>query len=126
MRKVNLLMLANYYAPVSRHEYLSKAHSIFAYIIKMLQSDPNHHYSRILALLMQNSGVFEYLTHLPVQPTFGPVKSYKRQPPQTRFTAFKNLSIAIYKASQNFSLKKELHWVARRSSKLARVIGFHP
>ena len=126
IRKVNLLMLADYYAPESNNNFRSKAQAIHDYIIDKLSTDPNRHYTRILAILMQNYGVYEHFTASAEKPEFEKVKIYNDYARHTRITALRNLSSELFKALFHLSFKKELRWLARRSEKLARIIGYHP
>jgi hypothetical protein len=126
LRKVNLLMLADYYAPESHEKYRSRAQAIHEYIIDKLNVDPNRHYTRILAILMQNCGAYEYFMGLAEKPQFDDVKTYADHRKHTKLTAFRKLSAALFEALARSSIKKELFWLARRSGKLARILGYHP
>jgi hypothetical protein len=126
IRKVNLLMLAEYYSPEDNQSFRAKAQAIHDYVIEKLKSDPNSHYTRILAILMQNCGAYEYFMTLTEKPKFEKVKIYNDPDRDTRITAFRNLASETFKALYRLSPKKELLWLARRSGKLARILGYHP
>ncbi len=126
IRKVNLLMLADYYAPEGNEIFRTRAKAIHDYIIDKLNSDRNKHYTRILAILMQNCGVYEYFMALAEKPKFEKVKPYADHEKHTRITALRILSSTLFKALFRLSIKEELLWLARRSGKLARFLRYHP
>ncbi len=124
LRKVNLLILAEYYSSRKNSAYREKAIQIQNDIIKRLQADPNSHYTRILALLMQNCGVFEYIESLDQEPDF-PTTDANYPPLKTNSSlqAVINVSSALMEALTNFSPKAEIDWLARRSALVSRILG---
>ena len=126
LRKVNLLVFADYYAPERNPAYLSKAESLYEDIINRLEADPHHYYTRIQAILMQNIGVFEYFNCLPKKNRFESIRDYAAPTKHSPLRSAKNLLITLGKAILQFSWRQELQWLARRSSGLARILRYQP
>ncbi|EWH11136.1 hypothetical protein DS2_04745 [Catenovulum agarivorans DS-2] len=125
MRKANIFALAAYYAPESdmANKFWHKALYFYQYVADTLSQDDNQEYTRILVLLMQNHGVIEYFSlHKPEQ-KFAAVRSYKQ--PNWHKTSTKIVRLLKLSVTRlvKISVKRELNWLAKRSAKVAKLLG---
>jgi len=123
IRKANLFYWGWYFAEQTEPKFLEQATSFFQYIEETLSASKEKHYTRILAILMQNAGVREKLLNLPLNASRSavPWKS-----PQYSIKATSNNplpAVAIYMKDmcqllKKFSLKREIQWLKIRFGKL--------
>ena len=126
LRKVNILIFANYYSPDSSSIYSRKLEEIYSYITTNLKNEKTRTYTRILAILMQNHGAIEFFKTQAKSAQFGPVRTYAPLKNQNLPRVLWNINMAFIKAIRHFSLKKELRWLGRRSQTFARLIRYTP
>jgi hypothetical protein len=122
IRKVNILLFANYYSPNTSSAYTEKARTLYNYITENLSSEKNRTYTRILAILMQNHGALTFFDNVEKKVKFMAVNSYPPLKEHNQFSAAVNLISAIAKATKNFSPKRELLWLTHRSDTIAKLI----
>lgn len=114
IRKANLFSFMYYFAEVERPEFLEKAQTFYTYVAQRLQNSPEAHYTRLLALLMQNDGVQQKFVNKPrsaiafVRYDFGQPPAYK--PLNILQTYLKD----IFKVFCRLSIKRELAWLKLR------------
>ena len=126
LRKVNILLFADYYSPVPSPAYRTKAEEIYSYIADTLPAEDSRCYTRILAILMQNHGAMAYFGNLRKRTPFQAAKSYPPAKDATWFSATRNITGALLSAVKAFSPKQELLWLARRSNIVNRLLGLKP
>ncbi|WP_414828056.1 hypothetical protein [Alteromonas sp. H39] len=116
LRKVNVLLLANYYANRQFPEMEEKAKNILAFISEKLTTSKERHYCRIRALLMQNTGVTAYYRMADDATTYNAISSAWK-PVSSRSSV---LSTAVKRLS-SFSLAKEKAWLKPRLNRTAKT-----
>jgi hypothetical protein len=126
LRKVNILLSADYYSSGKKPAYSKKADQLYSYITATLPHDKTRTYTRILAILMQNHGAKNYFDRLHVKPDFEEIKSYYPVKNHGLFQATWNVSSALVTAILNISLKNELLWLSHRSGLIAKLIRKRP
>jgi len=126
IRKVNVLLMADYYAPANKTGYLNKAKEIYQYITDNLSTETTRTYTRILAILMQNHGAVTYYERLDTKPDFIDVGHYKSPDKATGPKSLWNITLALLNVIRHFSIKKEIVWLARHSGKVARLFRYQP
>lgn len=121
IRKANVLYGAYYFSEkneINASKYKDKADEFYFYVYECLKAEDTRTYTRLLAILMQNSGF----------------KSFVQNNNPENSTAFQKTEIvnassslklvkAFVKTLRSTSLKKELAWLCLRSSKAEQVIG---
>jgi len=123
IRKANVLYGAYYFSgtnKINKNKYKNKADEFYQYVYNSLKSEETRTYTRILAILMQNSGFksfVEYNTSKAV--TLTQTTGIVKQPSSTKLEFVKILAKTI----RGTSLKKELTWLCLRSSKAEQLIG---
>jgi len=122
IRKVNILLFANYYSPSTSSAYSEKARKLYNYITENLSTEKTRTYTRILAILMQSHGAITFFENLDKNTTFNEVKNYPPLKKKNQFITAINLFTAIAKATKNISLKRELLWLAHRSGTIAKLV----
>lgn len=114
IRKSMLMFIASEYDPTLSEAYLDKANEWLDSITRSLKDSNESHYSRILAILLQNYG-----------PHLVKIKSYhlgnanRRQieygkPDLTFFIACKRILSRLIKSIYSFRLSREIHWLKLR------------
>jgi len=121
LRKVNILLFADYYSPDSTSAYTEKASQLYHYITNALPSEKTRTYTRILAILMQNHGIKNYFEKLATKPAFEEIKSYSPLKSHGLFQQACNTTSAIVSALWKLSPKNELLWLSHRSELVARL-----
>ena len=122
IRKVNILLFAQYYSPSGASAYSAKARELYGYIVENLSQEKTRSYTRILAILMQNHGAIAYFDKLDQKPDFKPIQDYHPLRKNTSFVVIKNALLAIISAIKTFSLRRELLWLSHRSSTIAKFL----
>jgi hypothetical protein len=122
IRKVNILLAANYYSPGSSLDYSGKAGKLYSFITDRLSSEKTRTYARILAILMQNHVSRNSLDTIDKELKFGAIKKYAPLKKHNLFIAARNVFTAIAQTIMNFSLKRELLWLSHRSGTIAKLI----
>jgi len=127
LRKACLLFYASGYAPNSilRKRFESRASGLFSYVSETLTQSSTRHFSRILAILMQNHGVAGYFQQSreacdeipPPSESEQVFESAYRTRAQIIFRAF----IDFLNHLKNFSLRNELKWLSYRQRRVAGI-----
>lgn len=126
IRKVNILLFANYYSPDSTSAYSSKAAELYKYISDSLSSEKTRTYTRILAILMQNHGAVAYFENIDSSARFEAIKKYQPLKKHGPLNAILNISATFLTALKHFSPRQELLWLSRRSHAIAKLLGSRP
>lgn len=124
IRKAAILCYASNYAQdqAQREMLLNRATFFYRYVVETLQRSPTRHYSRILAILMQNHGVYGYFTRpstawTPVASATPPSPS----PYRSRGVILRNALRAVLASMMRFSLRRELGWLRHRHAGCAKL-----
>ena len=126
IRKVNVLLMADYYSPGNQKNYVQKANEIYEYITSTLSKEKTRTYTRILAILMQNHGAVTFFKGLDSKPVFKEIANYTIPRSHTLLNSLLNIGITLLSAIKQFSLKREITWLAQRSEKIARLFKYQP
>jgi len=123
IRKANVLYGAYYFSEkndINTNQYKNKADEFYQYVYNSLKTEETRTYTRILAILMQNSGFKSFVEHNTSKAvTTIPATGISKQPSSAKFEFVK----ALAKTLRDTSLKKELTWLCLRSSKAEQLIG---
>jgi hypothetical protein len=123
IRKANVLYGAYYFSEnnkISATKYKNKADEFYQYVYDSLKAEETRTYTRILAILMQNSGFKSFVEHnIPrATTTFQATEIIESlSSPKQEFLK------TFAKTLRSTSLKKELTWLCFRSSKAEQLIG---
>jgi len=120
LRKVGIFYMANYYSPQENQCFIDKAKYFYQHIVNTLQNDKNTHYTRILALLMQNIGFVNFFKNSTRQNTFKGRESHDKPVQNNKWLRIIGL---LFKELSRLSLKRELKWLSLRSAKVAKLVG---
>ncbi|PCJ34020.1 MAG: hypothetical protein COA99_15065 [Moraxellaceae bacterium] len=118
IRKANILFYVSSICPSSeRAKYLERAEYFYNSTVTQLQQSNTRHFSRILAILMQNHGPISYYNNKqnPIQIPENFAKNLPL-PYINRQQLIKNTLFELGKKLLSFSLKAELSWLQHRSS----------
>jgi len=126
IRKVNILLFAQYYTPNISSAYSEKARNLYSYMTNNLSNEKTRTYTRILTILMQNHGLITFFDNLDKDVKFKAIKNYKPLKKHNIFQAIWNMITALVNAIKNFSLKQELLWLARHSDTIAKLVRVKP
>ncbi|WP_246223202.1 polysaccharide deacetylase family protein [Alteromonas profundi] len=115
LRKVNVLLMANYYANKQYPEMENKAFDLYHALIDKLTHSSEKHYARILALILQNCGVVEFYQHSLSNTNYAPIR------PTWKPAAYQGNRVlyavtAVARRFVNFSFKRERQWLSHRLS----------
>ena len=116
IRKANILYMAFYFEDDEnrRKLYKEKADFFYDYVVKTLEHEPSRTTTRILAILMQNDGVKEF-----VQQNKSKAPGYKLVAEKPiKASKAKQFLLNIINTLAHTSVKKELFWLRTLSSKL--------
>lgn len=122
IRKVNVLLFADYYSPNNSSVYSVKSSEIYKYIVDNLSSDKTRTYTRILAILMQNNGALTFFNNLNKDSHFESIRKYAPLKKHNQLKTIWNISTVFITAIKHFSLKQELLWLSHRSATLAKLL----
>ncbi|MBU2869101.1 glycoside hydrolase family 127 protein [Colwellia sp. E2M01] len=125
LRKVGIFYMANYYLPASNVSnkstlFLEKATYFKQHIVQKLQSDANNDYTRVLVLLMQNSGFADYYQQAVSKNKFENIKEYAKPAKVNKYLKVASL---LCKELSRLSIKNEIKWLSLRSAKVAKLLG---
>ena len=126
LRKVNVLLFANYYAADHLSPYSTKMEEIYSYITAALKNEKTRTYTRVLAILMQNHGAVTFFNNHEGATQFESVRKYRPARKHNQFWALWNITSSLVKAMRNLSFKKELRWLVRRSEAIAQLLNYKP
>lgn len=122
LRKVNVLYLASYFDADNSKEFIAKAELLYREICASLLADESRHNTRVMAILMQNQGVREWVKQAqrPELPALG---SYSEPSHHAWHNKLKHLSKGLAKALLGMSFHRELNQLRRRFPQLQQYIG---
>ena len=126
LRKVNILLLADYYSSGKKTVYAEKSNQLYSYITGTLPHDNTRTSTRILAILMQNHGAKNYFDRPHMKPDFEERRSYPPVKNHGLYQAARNVSSALVAAIWNISPKNELLWLSHRSGLIAKLTRIRP
>lgn len=117
LRKVHVFAAAWYYSHFNLPVYLQKARYFQSYVQQKIAISPEKTSTRVLALLMQNSGTLEYY-----QNVIQPITSAERKtdwplPSYLTVTTLQGCCDQLFKRLRHLSLKKEYRWLMKRIAK---------
>jgi len=123
IRKASVLYGAYYFSEknhINTNKYKNKADEFYQYVYNSLKTEETRTYTRILTILMQNSG-FKSFVEQNTSKTVVTIQTTEilKQPSSTKLEFLK----ALAKTLRGTSLKKELTWLCLRSSKAEQLIG---
>jgi hypothetical protein len=123
VRKANVLYGAYYFSrgnEIIANIYKDKADEFYQYVYNSLKDEETRTYTRILAILMQNSGFKSFIE----QSAAKPVKTHQAKVMIKSPTVNKLEFVKIFaKTFIHTSLIKELTWLSHRSSKVKQLFG---
>ncbi|MBD1390535.1 hypothetical protein IC617_13945 [Neiella sp. HB171785] len=119
LRKVDLLYLASFFAGETQPQYVAKAEHWYQQICAGLEQDDTRTHTRVLAILMQNNGVREWVQQAP-QVAFPPRGEHGQPPANNRIRQVVTVSKQVFKALTRFSPQRELDQINRRFPQLAQ------
>jgi hypothetical protein len=123
IRKVNIFAAAGYYAKTKKNDFYIKADEFFSYCINELERDESISFTRILSLLMQNFGVYDYYKNKSEQ-YYNPecsFNTYGKAPHHERMEILHGIVSDIFNAFKTSTLKNELHWISLRSHLFSKL-----
>lgn len=119
-RKMNLFCYFYYFDNTEKKDYLLKANEYYRYIVAHMKRSDEAHFTRILALLMQNDGVTQKfgLDDPEISPPRSPItfqeKDFNDAPSFSRYTILKTYLKDVTKLLLHFSPKSEWKWLSLR------------
>lgn len=118
LRKTHVLAAAFFYSGGNKQAYLDKARYFQEYVVTRLSTSAELSYTRILALLMQNHGPFEYYASQQKTTDFAePRKNW----PKANYHQAPGLVIGLAKELgkrlTKLSIAKEIDWLKKRIGK---------
>jgi len=123
IRKANVLYGAYYFSgknDINTNQYKNKADEFYQYVYNSLKTEETRTYTRILAILMQNSGFKSFVEHNNSEAHAASktnVMFTKSPSPKLEFVK------SLTKTLRNTSLNKELTWLCHRSNKVKQLFG---
>jgi hypothetical protein len=121
IRKANVLYGAYYFSRENAQVaniYKSKADEFYLYVNASLKNEKTRTCTRILAILMQNTGYKSFVEHnISKVTTSAQVTGMKKESPSSKLKIVKIFVHILI----NTSLKKELTWLSHRSSKVKNI-----
>ena len=118
LRKANLFCYAYYFSEQEDLRFLNRAEEFYTYVATHLQHSSEVHYTRILALMMQNHGVRQKFLNRPRTPVPNQVVEYDSAPGHSPLQVVLTYLKDVISMLQCFSLKNEWRWIAVRFSRL--------
>lgn len=122
IRKACILYGASSYAlqPAERELWRQKADSLYEYTYNRLMRSPERHFSRILAILMQNHGIKPYFEHR--ENGSGAPTSQSHQTPYVTAPQLLGRTIMLMiRTVFSFSLERELRWLKFRNARFEKI-----
>lgn len=121
IRKANVLYGAYSFSgtnEINKNQYKNKADEFYQYVYNSLKNEETRTYTRILAILMQNTGFKSFIElNTPTDFITCQVREMTKTSPSTKLEFVKIFA----KTLMNTSLKKELTWLSHRSSKIKQL-----
>ncbi|MCF6324177.1 MAG: hypothetical protein L3J89_07635 [Gammaproteobacteria bacterium] len=115
LRKTHILAAAFYYAPNDQEPYLDKAKFFRDYVVTQLSTSIEKSYTRILVLLMQNHGPYEYYSSRPTNNDF---RNCRQDWPKANYQQSCNIGFSLikefFKRLLKLSIKNEIRWIKMR------------
>jgi hypothetical protein len=117
LRKAGILAAAWYFDPQHPANLLDKAHYFADYVANTLADSKERHYTRVLALLMQNSGSLEYYKKAEhINELQGPRHDWPAAP-YTQSNMVRDVLKQLGQRLLRFSPKREYQWLQKRLGK---------
>lgn len=125
LRKSNILYAAAYYSydEHKRDCYQNKAAFFYQYVATTLAEEPTRQVTRILAILMQNHGVYEYFQQVDMPNLFLTPRQYEDPKYNTGYYKCCFIFNTLFNRLRQFSVKQEINWLSKRSAKFAKIIN---
>ena len=120
IRKVNLFCYFYYFDSQHSASYLQKAQAFYKHVTEHLGTSQEAHFTRILALLMQNDGVVqkfklgEHSAQAPVSPVVYEHFSFGQAPTHTILKIFSTYLGDVLRLTMRFSITQEWKWLRLR------------
>ncbi|HVK98675.1 MAG TPA: hypothetical protein VM553_02640 [Dongiaceae bacterium] len=124
IRKANILYFASAHAPqqIRRQQLRARADYFYQYVCQQLFTSDTRHFSRILAILMQNHGPHAYDYSPLVQPnTVTKAVAQNDSPYVSRGILARQAIVETLQALARLSLKKELNWLRFRNGLFQKI-----
>ena len=117
LRKSHVLAAAWYYSPEKNPAYLQKAEFFQNYVYRRLSTSAEKTYTRVLALLMQNSGTLNYYQDVIEPVNLAAKRSDWPLPAYLTMTTFQGCWYQLNKRLKTLSVAKEYRWLMKRMRK---------
>ena len=127
IRKANILFYAALYSTENRQLFLDKADFFYNYVTATVTASDTRHFSRILALLMQNHGpnrvlFAELITKADERMTTVKMDDIESLQYLSTTHILKQMTADFAKLLVRFNLKKELRWLSVRSATVKQLL----
>jgi hypothetical protein len=125
VRKANIMFYCYFFEEQDNSAFLDKAKEIYAYIESRLHSSREKSYTRVLAILMQNDGVYQKFntgeanldSSTRSRVTFVETK-FGSPPKQNALKILARYIKDVFKILGRFSIAREIHWLKIRLGRL--------
>ena len=117
LRKSHVFAAAWYYSPDNNPAYLQKAEFFQDYVYRQLSTSAEKTYTRVLALLMQNSGTLKYYQHVIEPVKLAAIRSDWQLPTYMTMTTLHGCWYQLIKRLKTLSVAKEYRWLMKRMGK---------
>lgn len=127
MRKACILFYAGAYAEseMARSGFVARANEFYSGVVETLAKSDTQHFSRILAILMQNHGVHGFFANSDLKSECYPAAMAENGSPyRGRREIVINEIRELLSALLRFSLRKELRWLGHRHGGFARLYAW--
>lgn len=115
IRKANIFSYCHYFCSEDNPQYLRQAKAYYKYIALRLSASREAHFTRILAILMQNDGVEQMFRSHPPQSSVPYQRIEHSAPPQfSLINTIKHYFTDQFHLAAHFSLKREYRWLVIR------------
>ncbi len=118
LRKANLFCFAYYFSEHHESHYLERASEYYTYVANRLEHSQEAHYTRVLALMMQNDGVSQKFVSKPRSKVAYQKAEYDAAPCYNLTRIILNYFRDTVKILFNFSIQQEWRWLKIRFSRL--------
>lgn len=125
IRKANIFYISYYFSSDSNKEFIKRADQFYEYIVSHLQTSAERQHTRILAILMQNDGVFQMFNRyennnrvLPTSKIEFKKLAHSTPPKYSVLLMLTRYCKDMIKLLPKFSVKNEWHWLKFRVSKI--------
>ena len=125
IRKAHIFYNAALLTNEKNEAFLDKANEFYLYIANKLETEPSKTYTRILSILMQSPISLHRITA-------GGESKFKYEgeriyPLKNQNSAYQkliNVFSALFQVLKNFSIKKEIQWLDKRTQLLSKLTGY--